>query len=252
MRENITSSRLKIQPATAIASLVILFILVIAALRIAGLIPRKSPVDTTTQVLPLINSKPLYLLFGISNDRLFYYDQYGEAICEYYQRSCRELGSISSIESIFPSPDRKKIAILSVQDQPRSGIYILNMTDPDKTTLAHTLKIERLPRGYIFESTSTIVWSDTANQFAFVAYKGGRADIFVYDDSNQNSSKTLGQKNLIDSQSIIEPIRNPGDRIGSLIWKGENSLIFVTNFNGKDAMYEVASNGGGMIRIKPN
>lgn len=237
-------------PAYVVGGLILLVIAVLIILRISGYLPRQAgELKTVQQIGGYARS---YIPLGTIDNRLFYFDRNSETICEDDKGSCRNSGALPSVEAAIISPDRRKIALLSVKEQPRSGIYVLEPTNQNEARLSPTVKADRLPPGYVFQADSAIVWSQESKQIAFVAYKDAHADIFVAPVDAAAGAETSNQQPPTAQSTRIEPIRNPGSQVGTVVWRGEQKIVFVTDMNGKDAMYEVDNNGGGIVRVKPN
>lgn len=262
MTEKLTGlPRPSFHPAYWIIGFIVLTILVLVALRIGGYLPR-----SRNELYPspsIETSSRAYVPLGVLDSKVFYFDRSDQKIGVCENNKCKDSGAIPSVESAIISPDLKKIAILSTKEAPKSGVYLIDVSIPDQTTPKYIVKAEWLPTGYSFQANSSIYWSQESKQLAFVAYKDAHADIFVYPiQSAVSQSSTIPippatstpSKQAKSDQEIkrIEPIRNPGSQVGAIIWRGEQFLIFVTDVDGKDEMYEVGNNGGGIVRIKPN
>lgn len=198
-----------------------------------------------------------YVPLGTLDGKLFYYDRQDQKICEYEKKVCNEHGAIPSVEAAVISPDLKKIALLTTKEAPKSGIYILDLSTSNQAQVSYIAKAEWLPTGYSFQPNSSIHWSQESKQIAFIAYKDSHADIFVVPSQlpptqPSDTSDPIKQVKPDQQTKRIEPLPNRGSKIGAIIWRGEQSLIFVTELDGRDKMYEVGSNGGGIIQLKPN
>lgn len=177
-----------------------------------------------------------YTLLGAYQEKLYFFDQQSETVHEYDPTQPdieQSIGSLPSVEAVFPSPQADRIAIVSAAVKGQTGIYVLDLSSPVHLQLVAGQQTEFIP-GYTLMPTSAASWSPDGRDITFVAYKDGESDLFV-----ANADGTGVQR-----------LTYLGANIGSLAWVDRDTIAFVSDWEGRDTMYFIESDGGNLRRAK--
>ena len=77
-------------------------------------------------------------------------------------------------------------------------------------------------------------WSPDSRQVAFVAYKDGQSDLFV--------AQAAG--------TSVQRLTYHGANIGSVAWIDQETIAFVSDWEGHDMMYLIEPDGGNLRRAR--
>lgn len=225
----------RIHPVSIVIYLVLAGIVVLVIWRLTGYQPLQrlpGPVSPT----PVSRLSRAYVLLGVYNGKLYFFDQQAEGIIEYdptQPREQKQVGSLPSIEAVVPAPKTPKIALVSTREEVRMGIYVLDLSSPDEL-LWVTSPRSGFPSGYTLKPDSAVSWSPDNGAIAFVAYKNDRADLFV--------AQSDGTR--------VQRLTYLGASIGTVIWLNEQVIAFVSDWEGRDMLYLIDSDGGNLRRAR--
>jgi Tol biopolymer transport system component len=177
-----------------------------------------------------------YVLLGVYQGKVYFFDRQAESVFEHdpaRPNEQKQVGSLCSIEAISPSPEMDKIALLSAGKKDQAGIYVLDLSGPADLVLI-TAQEAGLTPGYTLRSESEMSWSPCGQQVAFVAYKDDQSDLFV--------AQSDGRK--------VQRLTYHGANIGSVVWIDQQTLAFVSDWEGQDMMYLIERDGGNLRRAR--
>lgn len=177
-----------------------------------------------------------YVLLGVHQGKVYFFDRQAQSVFEYdpaRPSEQRQVGSLPSVEAIAPSPQMDKIALLSAGKKEQTGIYVLGFSTPAKLLLTTTQEAGLTP-GYALRPESEMSWSPCGQQVAFVAYKDDQSDLFV--------AQVDGKR--------VQRLTYHGANIGSVVWVDQQTLAFVSDWEGQDMMYLIERDGGNLRRAK--
>jgi len=229
------TSAFRIHPVSITIYVVLAGIVVLVIWRLTGYQPLQRPPGPVSPT-PVPRLSRAYVLLGVYNGKLYFFDQQAESIVEYdpaKPREQKQVGSLPSIEAVVPAPNTPKIALVSTKEEDRTGIYVLDFSSPDEL-LWVTSPQAGFPSGYTLRSDSAVSWSPGDRFIAFVAYKNGQADLFV-----AQSDATRVQR-----------LTYVGAGIGTVIWLDQQVIAFVSDWEGYDKLYLIDSDGGNLRRAR--
>jgi hypothetical protein len=208
---------------------------VLVILRIAGCLPVRQVPDSGDPSSASQFSRG-YVLLGVYGAKVYFFDQQAESIFEYdatRPNEQRQVGPLPSVEAILPSSQMDKIALLSAGKKEQTGIYVLDLSAPLDLLLITGQEAGWTP-GYVLMPESGMSWSPCGQQIAFVAYKDDQSDLFV--------AQSDGKK--------VQRLTYHGASIGSVAWVDQQTLAFVSDWEGQDMMYLIERDGGNLHRAR--
>jgi WD40 repeat protein len=177
-----------------------------------------------------------YVLLGVHQGKVYFFDRQAESIFEYNPprpNEQRQVGSLPSVEAVSLSPQVDKIALLSAGKKDQAGMYVLDLSDPADLVPITTQEAGLAP-GYTLRPESDMSWSPDGQQVAFVAYKDDQSDLFV--------AQVDGKR--------VQRLTYHGANIGSVVWVDQQTLAFVSDWEGQDMMYLIERDGGNLRRAR--
>lgn len=233
--------------------LVIVLIALLVMIRIFQINPFKSssqisifsemfkPQNSNVRGLILLAVNDAVSQFKASSDttssKLFYYDRFNEAIYEVNTSSLnastsvvvrRTSGIIPSVDKIALSHDEQKVCIISSSVNDKKGLYILNFSRVEMDDFIQQWSLS-LPSGFTIEGNSSASWSPDSTTVAFTASKNSQIDLFV-----------------AKSEKDVQRVTYIGKNIGTITWLDDQRLAFVSDWEGKDQIYTIKSDGGDL------
>lgn len=207
----------------------------LVVLRVAGYLPLQQ-VRSLGDCSSVRKFSRTYVLLGVYQGKVYFFDRQAESIFEYdSSRSTeqKQVGSVPSIEAVSPSPQMDKIALLSAGRKEQTGVYVLDLRDLADLVLITTQEAGLTP-GYTLRSESDMSWSPDSQHVAFVAYKDDQSDLFV--------AQSDGKK--------VQRLTYHGANVGSVVWVDQQTLAFVSDWEGQDMMYLIERDGGNLRRAR--
>lgn len=230
------NTRISFSSSIIVILLIILLVILVARWVIS---PPKNKGNDTSPQSAIDHS---FLLLGSFNNRYFYYETSQEDIWVCENGQCRPISGtrIPSVDSLSISPDQKKVALLTTKILERSGIYLFDLSAESGWKLNPVVEVKSLVVGDSFLQTSPLIWSPGSKQIAFIVNKNHKVDIAIAAVSLEQAQVTGQPKYL----------RTEGGSVGSIVWKNESSVAFISKLGGRDILYEVDTTGGNMVQIK--
>ena len=228
---------MSINPIGAIVYLLLTGIVILAVLRITGHYQPAQQVSNPSSSALIFDSSRAYLLLGVHQGKLYFFDRQAESIFEYdpaHPDTQERIGSLSipSVEAILPSHQSDRIALVSASVRNQTGIYILNLPSPNLRLI--TGQQSGFTPGYALALAPTISWSPDGQSIAFVAYKDDQSDLFV--------AYTNGTR--------VQRLTYHGASVGSVAWIDQETIAFVSDWEGHDMMYLIEPDGGNLRRAR--
>lgn len=229
------TSAFRIHPVSITIYVVLAGIVVLVIWRLTGYQPLQQlpgPVSLT----PVPRLSRAYALLGVHNGKLYFFDRQAESIIKYdptQPRDQKQVGSLPSIEAVVPASKTPKIALVSTKEEDRTGIYVLDLASPNEL-LWVTSPQAGFSSGYILRPDSAVSWSPNDQSIAFVAYKDDQADLFI--------AQSDGTR--------VQRLTYLGANIGTIIWMNQEVIAFVSDWEGRDMLYLIDSDGGNLRRAR--
>jgi Tol biopolymer transport system component len=224
-----------INPVSVFVYLVLAGVVVLVIWRITGYQPLQS-VPGAGATISTHQFSRTYVLLGVRQGKVYFFDRQAEGIFEYNPprpNEQRQVGSLPSVEAVSLSPQRDKIALLSAGKKDQAGIYVLDLSGPADLVPITTREAGLTP-GYTLRPESEMSWSPDGQQVAFVAYKGDQSDLFVAQPDGKG----------------VQRLTYHGANVGSVVWVDQQTLAFVSDWEGQDMMYLIERDGGNLRRAR--
>lgn len=225
----------RINPVSVVVYLLLTGVVVLVIWRITGYQPLQ-PVPGAGATISTHQFSRTYVLLGVHQGKVYFFDRQAESIFEYnppWPNEQRQVGSLPSVEAISPSPQMDKIALLSAGRKERTGVYVLDLCDPADLVLI-TAQEAGLTPSYTLRPESEMSWSPDGQEVAFVAYKDDQSDLFV--------AQVDGKR--------VQRLTYHGANVGSVVWVDQETLAFVSDWEGQDMMYLIERDGGNLRRAR--
>jgi Tol biopolymer transport system component len=178
----------------------------------------------------------MYVLLGVHQGKVYFFDRQAESIFEYdppRPHEQRQVGSLSSVEAVSLSPQMDKIALLSAGKEDQAGIYVLDLSGPADLVLITTQEAGLTP-GYTLRPESEMSWPPDGQEVAFVAYEDDQSDLFVAQSDGKQ----------------VQRLTYHGANVGSVVWVDQQTLAFVSDWEGQDMLYLIERDGGNLRRAR--
>jgi len=225
----------RINPVSVVVYLLLTGVVILVIWRVTGYQPLQ-PVPGAGAAISTHQFSRTYVLLGVYQGKVYFFDRQAESIFEYdSSRSTeqKQVGSVPSIEAVSPSPQMDKIALLSAGRKEQTGVYVLDLRGLADLVLITTQEAGLTP-GYTLRSESDMSWSPDSQHVAFVAYKDDQSDLFVAQSDGKG----------------VQRLTYHGANIGSVVWVDQQTLAFVSDWEGQDMMYLIERDGGNLRRAR--
>jgi Tol biopolymer transport system component len=211
-------------------------VVVLLIWRMTGYQPLQGPPGPAGSSAAVPKLSRAYVVLGVYQGKLYFFDEQAKTIVEYdstQPHEQRQVGSLSSVEAIVPSPRGDKLALVSTEGEKWAVIYVLDLSSPQDLILVTEWQDGFTP-DYSLRPGSAVSWSPDGAYIAFVAYKDDHTDLFLAQSDGTS----------------VRRVTYHGASIGTVVWINQEVIAFVSDWEGQDMLYLIDRDGGNLRRAR--